>query len=332
MTCDCEIRTGSSAFDATVADFTEARADLARLRLRIDTLIEEADATIAKWNNLAELSRALSSLTVTVDNDEFEFAASADIAPVAEAEIERVAAIEPIAEIEPVAEIAPVAEAEIEPVADTSLGAEAPVAPAVALAETIAAAVAYSEQLTLIRGIDATAAAMLNGLGISRFTEIAALTADDVAEISTLIGDTRRIARDGWIEQAAMLARGVETAHVRRLRQPIAAASIWADPAVEVAQAPSTRESAPFETPVATPPAKPVATATVVELAAIRQERRARRPQQRGTILAGRVATIAAFAAFAAAAWTGIEIADGNWQALSTMFESVRLGPIASLR
>lgn len=75
-----------------------------------------------------------------------------------------------------------------------------------------------SEQLTLIAGIDATAATALNNLGIHRFADLAALTAEDVAEIGRTLGDRRRIARQNWIEQAALLASGHSTAHAARIR------------------------------------------------------------------------------------------------------------------
>lgn len=75
-----------------------------------------------------------------------------------------------------------------------------------------------SEQLTLIKGIDSKAAGLLNSNGIHSFSDIAALTADDVAELGRMLGDARRICREGWIEQAALLAAGTQTAFARRIR------------------------------------------------------------------------------------------------------------------
>jgi predicted flap endonuclease-1-like 5' DNA nuclease len=75
-----------------------------------------------------------------------------------------------------------------------------------------------SEQLTLIRGVDSAAANLLNEAGIHRFADIAALNREDVAELGKRLGDRRRISRQGWIEQAAVLAAGIETAHAARTR------------------------------------------------------------------------------------------------------------------
>ena len=75
-----------------------------------------------------------------------------------------------------------------------------------------------SEQLTLVKGIDAAAATLLNEVGIHRFADIAALTAEDVEQLGGKLGDRRRICRQGWIEQAALLAAGTQTAHATRVR------------------------------------------------------------------------------------------------------------------
>jgi predicted flap endonuclease-1-like 5' DNA nuclease len=75
----------------------------------------------------------------------------------------------------------------------------------------------FSQRLTLIRGLDAHAAATLNNLGIHTFADIAALTSEDVREIARLLGDRRRISREGWIEQAEILAGGSETFYAARV-------------------------------------------------------------------------------------------------------------------
>jgi predicted flap endonuclease-1-like 5' DNA nuclease len=95
---------------------------------------------------------------------------------------------------------------------ETSL-AKAPVAPI-----PLALLSSSSDQLTLIRGIDAAAASLLNDNGIHSFSDIAALTAEDVAELGRMLGDKRRVSKQGWVEQAALLADGIETAHSRRVR------------------------------------------------------------------------------------------------------------------
>ncbi len=72
------------------------------------------------------------------------------------------------------------------------------------------------ERLTLIDGIDAAAAERLNVAGISTFADIAALTSEDVVEIGRMLGEPRRVGKQCWIEQAALLAEGIETAYVAR--------------------------------------------------------------------------------------------------------------------
>jgi predicted flap endonuclease-1-like 5' DNA nuclease len=50
---------------------------------------------------------------------------------------------------------------------------------------------------------------MLNALGITRYDQIAAWTAADIAEVDRFLGMFQgRIARDNWVEQAGYLARG----------------------------------------------------------------------------------------------------------------------------
>ena len=55
-----------------------------------------------------------------------------------------------------------------------------------------------------------------------------------MAEIGRVIGDRRRVSREGWIEQAAMLAAGVDTAYARARRlgaepdgRAATSASLW---------------------------------------------------------------------------------------------------------
>lgn len=76
-----------------------------------------------------------------------------------------------------------------------------PVPSAPAVPEQVAA-----DELTLIRGLDATLAARLRDLGVGRFADIARWTARDVREISHELGLERRVSRQNWIEQAALLA------------------------------------------------------------------------------------------------------------------------------
>jgi predicted flap endonuclease-1-like 5' DNA nuclease len=74
--------------------------------------------------------------------------------------------------------------------------------------------------MALIRGIDRSMAARLARIGVTGTPQIAAWTAADTARVRTLLGLGDRIAREGWIEQAALLAKGQPTEHVRRRGAP----------------------------------------------------------------------------------------------------------------
>lgn len=80
------------------------------------------------------------------------------------------------------------------------------------------------DDLTVISAIDSRTAAALQSAGITRFADIASWRVDDVAAVSVALGLGGRISREGWIEQAAILATGATTAHVRRrhLAPPLA--------------------------------------------------------------------------------------------------------------
>ena len=96
---------------------------------------------------------------------------------------------------EPVAFTAPVAVAE-------------PVAPA-GDRPSIAAAIGAPDDLELIKGVGPKLGALLISLGVTRFDQIAAWTAADVAEVDRYLGNfSGRITRDSWIEQAKFLATG----------------------------------------------------------------------------------------------------------------------------
>jgi len=75
------------------------------------------------------------------------------------------------------------------------------------------------DDLELISGIDERIAARLQGEGITRFAEIAAWSTPDVAHVQSCVGAEVSISRLGWIEQAAILARGAMTVHASRRRR-----------------------------------------------------------------------------------------------------------------
>ncbi len=97
-----------------------------------------------------------------------------------------------------------------------------PSRPAAPAAQAPAAAVAsrpHPQDLKSIQGIDAATEARLNGLGITRFEQMAAWMPADVVRVGQALGQKRRIARENWIEQAQVLAKGGQTLFsVRRAR------------------------------------------------------------------------------------------------------------------
>lgn len=63
------------------------------------------------------------------------------------------------------------------------------------------------DELTRMKGVGPKVAALLTGLGVTRFDQIAAWTDEDVARVDAQLGAFRgRIQRDQWVEQARLLA------------------------------------------------------------------------------------------------------------------------------
>lgn len=140
------------------------------------------------------------------------------------------------------------------------------------------------DDLTFIKGIDPVTALALGALGITRFADIAALSAEDVAEISGKLGQPRRIAKESWIEQAAILATDKDTAYSRRKRADEIAAQV----AASAAKDPAAEMPDPC---LAGVPAKPananttlntgITTGAVIDLAATR----AQQPKRRASLV-----------------------------------------------
>lgn len=100
----------------------------------------------------------------------------------------------------------------------------APVAaPAAAPAPAAQAPVVAGDDLKRIRGIDAALEAKLAGLGVTRYQQIASWLKPEVVRINDALGSKGRIERENWIEQAAILSRGGDTAFSRRLARGEAA-------------------------------------------------------------------------------------------------------------
>ena len=91
-------------------------------------------------------------------------------------------------------------------------------APAPAAAEppapAIAPAASPADDLTRMKGVGPKVAALLQGLGVTRFDQIAAWSDDDIARIDAHLGAFRgRAVRDRWVEQARLLAAGDTAAY-----------------------------------------------------------------------------------------------------------------------
>ncbi len=116
------------------------------------------------------------------------------------------------------------------PAALSAVGPEAPAEPTasapvagggsgpaeVASVAAIADAPLPDDDLEAISGVDAEMAERLRAYGLPRYADIAALTTTQVLVAEVHLMAPLRIRRQGWIEQAAMLARGALTSYAAR--------------------------------------------------------------------------------------------------------------------
>jgi predicted flap endonuclease-1-like 5' DNA nuclease len=66
-----------------------------------------------------------------------------------------------------------------------------------------------ADDLSQLKGVGPKLVALLHGLGITRFAQIAAWTDEDVARVDAQLGNFKgRVTRDNWVEQAKFLASG----------------------------------------------------------------------------------------------------------------------------
>ncbi len=72
------------------------------------------------------------------------------------------------------------------------------------------------DDLALIKGLDLPTAFALAGLGFTRWSDLAEMTASDARRIGSVLGTQRRAEFAGWTEQAAILANGGSTAYSRQ--------------------------------------------------------------------------------------------------------------------
>lgn len=85
----------------------------------------------------------------------------------------------------------------------------APASPPPMTAIGVPGAVGAPDNLLLLKGVGPKLNTLLVGLGITRFDQIGAWSAEDAAKVDEHLGAFKgRIERDSWIEQAGLLARG----------------------------------------------------------------------------------------------------------------------------
>ena len=109
----------------------------------------------------------------------------------------------PVVAAEPVRFTAPTPEPVAVPAAGIGLGAAA------LTAIGIPAAIGGADDLEIIKGIGPKLNGVLNGLGVTRFDQIANWTAGDVDKVDDHLGEFQdRIGREEWIPQAKLLAAG----------------------------------------------------------------------------------------------------------------------------
>jgi NADH-quinone oxidoreductase subunit E len=71
------------------------------------------------------------------------------------------------------------------------------------------------DDLKMISGVGPVLENKLVGLGITKWSQVAAFTADDIAKVEDSLSFKGRISRDNWLGQAAALARGGEAEYIR---------------------------------------------------------------------------------------------------------------------
>ncbi|MCK8465461.1 NADH-quinone oxidoreductase subunit E [Aliiroseovarius sp. S1339] len=73
-----------------------------------------------------------------------------------------------------------------------------------------------ADDLKLLKGVGPKLEGVLNGLGFWHFDQIAKWGAEEIAWVDDQLSFKGRIERDGWVEQAKILAEGGETAFSRK--------------------------------------------------------------------------------------------------------------------
>ncbi|MFZ1772837.1 MAG: ABC transporter, partial [Rhizobiaceae bacterium] len=112
------------------------------------------------------------------------------------------------------------AAAKAAPAKDAAKPASKKAAPAKAAAKPAAAKPAAAKKpdnLTLINGIGNVLEKRLQALGVTTFAQIAAWSAAQSEDFSKKIGFPGRAAREEWVKEAAIFAKGGTTEHARKV-------------------------------------------------------------------------------------------------------------------
>ena len=96
------------------------------------------------------------------------------------------------------------------PAAKKAAPKAAAAAGAVAAGALFAAQEGEPDDLKLISGVGPVLEKKLHGLGITKFAQVAAFTADDIAKVDDALSFKGRIERDNWLDQAAELAKAAK--------------------------------------------------------------------------------------------------------------------------
>jgi predicted flap endonuclease-1-like 5' DNA nuclease len=111
--------------------------------------------------------------------------------------------------VEIVAEPEPAAIAPAVPEPAPTLALELPaLEPEAVAAQAVAVVERVADDLTRMTGIGPKLSIALADLGVTRFAQIAAWTADDLAKMDTTLSLKGRAVREAWVAQAKRLAKG----------------------------------------------------------------------------------------------------------------------------
>ncbi len=194
-------------------------------RIEQENWIEQAQI-LARGGETAYARRKEMGQIATASPSANEGLAKSIVAPIAPAQVAASAIIATAPEVASRAAFAPQlkpvqpAATQAQPAAPASnSGLAAATAAAAAAGLSAAAADVGRDNLQRISGINAEVERLLNVQGYSRYGQIAAWSPADAGRIDRLLGQEGRVARESWIEQAAILARGGDTAFARQFDQ-----------------------------------------------------------------------------------------------------------------